>query len=242
MRKWRVLTGVSSVVVAILAMITWAGASVGPPVLWTVLTVLLVAAFIWLYRRPSPYPDLLGQVSRKYFERNGFCFSIGCVEAKGRCELIVHYQNRYANPAQAVLVLNRPRRSFRKATEPSVSIGFEYGGGEFGATRVPWAVDEQLQGKTDVLEVAADVRYPQGKGRMIRYRDGLRVGTAKGANFQVAATVAAAMAGFILISRPARVRLRYPTGVSQSVPDRAAIKSEVLWEPGAESNDGSPRR
>jgi len=44
-------------------------------------------------------------------------------------------------------------------------------------TTIPWAVARKFQGKTQSVDVAADVTYPEGRGKMIRYRGGVQVGS-----------------------------------------------------------------
>jgi hypothetical protein len=96
---------------------------------------------------------------------------------------------------------------------------------------VPWAVPDKFQGKTQALDVAANVRYPEGKGKMVRYRGGVQVGKASTDAWKVALTVAAAMAGHITVTSPAKVKLPLPRNVFETVPDDAPIVTEILWQP-----------
>ena len=79
--------------------------------------------------------------------------------------------------------------------------------------------------------MAAHVKYPTGHGALLRFKDGIHVGDAK-TNWTGVLTAAAAATGTIVITKPARLKLRLSGNVDESVPDDAPILVQTLWRPG----------
>ncbi len=73
---------------------------------------------------------------------------------------------------------------------------------------------------------------------MIRYRGGLQVGKVETDALRAAAavmavlTVGLAMGGAVVMMRPARVKLRFPVDVEESVNDDLPILTKVVWKLG----------
>src|SRR6185295_14632493 len=95
-----------------------------------------------------------------------------------------------------------------------ISLGVECEGGEFGRLSMEIGVPLHLQGTQQSFDVTASARYPYGKGRMLRCRDGLVVGEAGGEAFRAALTIAAAATGHIHMLNQARCKMTLPRGVS----------------------------
>ena len=195
------------------------------------LTVGSLGLLLWSLFRRDKAPDGLKPIPGRAFERDGFCFKLVAGSVKGRCHLDLHFQSRYEWPSQAMVVL-QPSKGFFLVRPglASMTVEIDCPAGGYGVTRVPWPVAKKFQGKTRSLDVGADVFYPEGKGRMIRYRGGLQVRTAGFDKWRVIATVAAAMGGMILLTRTAQVRLKFPVDVEESVDDSLPITTEILWK------------
>jgi hypothetical protein len=71
---------------------------------------------------------------------------------------------------------------------------------------------------------------------MIRYRGGLQVGTAGFDTWRAILTVAGAMGGMIVLSRPAKLKLRFPVDVEEWVDDELPISSKIVWQLGDAPN------
>ena len=84
-----------------------------------------------------------------------------------------------------------------------MTVEIECPAGGYGMTSVPWPVAKKFQGKARWLDVGADVAYPEGRGKMIRYRGGLQVRTAGRDTWRAIITVAGAMGG---VDRPQRIQ------------------------------------
>lgn len=122
-----------------------------------------------------------------------------------------------------------------------VAINMPIEGGAVGVARAPIGIPAKFQGRRIIFDVAAATRYPQGKGSLLRFRNGLRVGGIGGINGsgtgEIAVTIAALAAGGIAISRPTHITCTAPQGVAEATPAELAPTMEVWWKPG-DSADG----
>ena len=87
----------------------------------------------------------------------------------------------------------------------------------FGVARIPIPIAKELQGKRQSFEVGASVDYPEGRGRRVRYFDGifLRTNAKFGNSFGTALVVAGALTGSIVMTRPAKTTVLFPAGVAE---------------------------
>jgi hypothetical protein len=124
----------------------------------------------------------------------------------------------------------------------SMTVEIECPAGGYGVTSVPWPVAKKFQGRRQSIDVGADVRYPEGRGKMIRYRGGLQVGRAGTDLWKTVLTAAAAMGGMISLSRPAKVTLRFPSDVEESIEDDLPIVTKTEWKLGDEVGPSQPQK
>ena len=144
--------------------------------------ITLAGLLFWNSTRREILPDLLAANTRSYFERDGFCFSITLAPSNGICWLQIYFQNRYANACQARVVLQPPYKSlsFSKLELAPVDVTIECEGASYGVSNIPWPILTSMQGRTVSLEVTAQTTYPGGRGKLMRLREGIRVGPAGG--------------------------------------------------------------
>ncbi len=194
---------------------------------------------IWSLFRRDKAPDFLKAVPGKMLERDGFCFKLLANPVKGRCYLDLYFQSRYEGPSRAIVVLVPTKDIFvLRPGVASMTVEIECPAGGYGMTSVPWPVARKAQGKSRWIDVGADVAYPEGRGKMIRYRGGLQVRTAGNDALRTAAavmavlTVGLAMGGAVVMMRPARVKLRFPVDVEESVDDDLPILTKIVWKLG----------
>jgi hypothetical protein len=208
--------------------ISWA-ARLGFPAMVAASLGLLV----WSLLRKEKLPDFLRQGSKGVFERDGFCFALVTRSAQGLCYIDVYFQSRYDKPSRAAVVL-QPSKGFflNRPGLASMSIQVDCPAGGYGVTSIPWAVAKKYQGKKQALDVAASVTYPEGRGKLIRYRGGVQVGPAGSDPMRVIMTVAGAMGGMIVLSRKARGTITLPGDVAETVDDALPITTEILWKLG----------
>ena len=197
------------------------------------LTLMLgsLGLLLWSLFRRDKAPDYLKSVPGPMLERDGLCFKMLISSVKKRCYVDLHFQSRYERPSRAMVLL-QPSKGFflvRPGLE-SMTVEIECPAGGYGVTSVPWPVAKKFQGKTQSLDVGADVFYPEGRGKMIRYRGGLQVGTAGFDTWRAILTVAGAMGGMIVLSRAAKVKLKLPVDVDESVDDDLPISTKIVWK------------
>ncbi|WP_148593773.1 hypothetical protein [Aquisphaera giovannonii] len=218
------------------------GATWRPIVGFPALTVGSLGILLWSLIREDEAPDLMRQACGSYFERDGFCFAVVPAVADGQARLDVYFQNRFEKACLAHVAI-RPSQKFflNRGSIQAIAVPIECDGGAFGVARIPWGVPSKYQGQRQSLDVAASTEYPTGRGRMIRFRDGVRVGKATSSLWPNVLTVAAAATGTFYLSRPARLKFRLPKGVNEAVPEDARIRVETLWRPPIASETGDAK-
>jgi hypothetical protein len=192
-----------------------------------------LGVLLWSLFRRDKVPDSLKEISGPILERDGFCFKVIASPVKGRCYLDLHFQGRYDHPCRALVVLQPSKGFFLSRPDlASMTVEVECPAGGYGVTSLPWPVARKFQGKTQSLDVGADVQYPEGRGTMIRYRGGIQVGPAGFDTWGTILTVAGSLGGRNALWRPAKVKLKLPVDVEESVDDDLPITSKIVWKLG----------
>lgn len=194
-------------------------------------TLAAIGMFLMLHFRRDRAPDYLQQQMGDYFNRGGFCFAPQATTIDGAAYVEVWFQNQHARQCRATICL-RPARNFfldRNAIQP-ILCDINCEPGAFGVARIPLSLPKQFQGKLQSFEVGASVHYPQGKGRLLRFRDGVVI--RQNADFLSASRLAFAVAGVATgtlgLITPAQIKLQLPSGVSENA---EGLKPQVstLW-------------
>ena len=204
---------------------------------------------VWSLFRRDKAPDFLKKVPGKLLERDSLCFKVLANSVKGRCYLDLHFQGRYDRPCRAIVVL-QPSKGFF-LTRPglaSMTVDIDCPAGGYGVTSVPWPVAKKYQGKFQSLDVGADVEYPEGRGKMIRYRGGAQLRTMGADHFKAVMAAAAILnvsAGLgiaVVLRNPVRVKLKLPLDVEETVDDDLPILTKVMWKLGDPPNPSLLRK
>jgi hypothetical protein len=128
-----------------------------------------------------------------------------------------------------------PRRAFRHKRHalPALTIPIESPGGAFGVVRVPFPVGQRYWGRRMSFDVAADTKYPAGRGELLRHRQGLRVNSTRdlSGSGQLLAALLLLPLGIAYVRRPARVMLELPRDVAETGPTGPTGVTEILWLP-----------
>jgi hypothetical protein len=243
------------IICAVAAVIAWVGyISGGLPkpgaVTWTVRIVGTPGAllFLWillrLHLKRDEVPDFLSSHCDRFFERNGFCFALAAEERDGIGYITLIYQNRYSNPCRASVVAH-PRRG----KLPSIGFNVDCPPAGFGFIQAPRAIPIGLQGQTVRFDVGASVKHPEGRGRLLRRRDGIPVGDATLSLVpRLIMASAAAWAGQLLVTRSASTKITLPRGVVDELDEDIPVVAEVVWalppiaEAGEAAVEGGVRR
>ena len=222
------------------AIIGWLPTDVDPDsfVFWArivcpILAVLCLVPLIWAQTRKDKAPNFLVRVSPRYFERDGFCFAVVPSVSNNRCSMQVYFQNRYSGPCRANVLIRASSGLFSgKPNLSDIRLGISCGPAEFGCSTIAWAIPEHLQGQKIALSLYASANYPNGRGALLRYQDGLRVGSLGADVWREGLQIAAAVTGSLVISRSARISFILPKGVDGAIQETIAVDTKILWRLG----------
>ncbi|MDB5335301.1 MAG: GTP-binding protein LepA [Planctomycetaceae bacterium] len=200
-----------------------------------VVTALSLAVILRLHFRRDLARDYLQEITGGYFNRDGFCFVFGAEAVDGVCQFHAYYQNQYERPFVGRIAL-RPARGFFLTRAKIDTITFEIAcdAAAYGVATLPIPLPREIQGKPQSFEVGASVNYPQGKGKRLRFRDGvfLRTNTNFGNSFGTALKVAGALGGAIVLSSPATATVLLPTDVAEELPSNSESNTTQIWKLG----------
>jgi hypothetical protein len=201
-----------------------------------VLCILAVGIFLKIHFRADEIPDYLGPRVGTYFNRDGFCFGILPIVVDGVCVFEVYFQNQYEKRCVGRVAL-RPARGFflGRAKMDSIIVEVDCEPAAFGVARVPVPLSATLQGRRQSFEAGASVEFPEGKGRQLRFGNGvaLRANSKFGNAFATGMTVAGALTGRIVYASPATVPITLPKGVAEDVSAcEETTRIETLWKLG----------
>ncbi|MCA9116964.1 MAG: hypothetical protein KDA79_17925, partial [Planctomycetaceae bacterium] len=175
--------------------------------------IALAGLLVKLQFRQDLAPDFLHQQFGGYFNRDGFCFLVVAGAQNGVGLFSAFYQNQRDVPSHGRIAL-RPARGFflTRARLEGITFDIDCQPGEYGVVHLPVPLPHRLQGSTQKFEVGASVDYPAGRGRRLRFRDGifLRSNTRFGSGFTTAVALAGAAGGMIALSRPATANIPLP--------------------------------
>ena len=200
-----------------------------------VLAVVGLAGFLRIHLRADVVPDYLHQYLDTYLNRGGFCFAFRTSVVDGVCYLETFFQNQQDEVCVGCVAL-RPARGFflGRANIDTITIKIECGPAAFGIAKMAIPIPAKFQGRRQSFEVGASVEFPNGKGRTLRYRDGivLRANSNLSNSFGTTLTVAGALTGSVVLSSPATVTLDLPAEVVEDIKDAACPEISTLWKLG----------
>jgi len=208
------------------------------------LSICLVSLslLIWSATFKDKAPDYLAGICPKYFERDGFCFGIGPEGQDRHARLSFYYQNRYERPCEGTIWLVPIRVAFKDISGlPEFKVTISCAGGEFGKKSCACGLPIRFRGEAILWDVAAQTKYPSGRGKLLRVRDGVRVGTEIrfGGFRQIIRFL-----GFFLhlhTEKPTRLKIKFPDEMFSFETIRD-WKQETLWKTGdPDLHAGSPQ-
>lgn len=176
-------------------------------------------------------PNHLGErVGEVYYGADGLCFMPTIRVVDQQAQLSVYYQNRYENPAQAIVHIRPPDDSFIiRPGMRDVHFTFRAGGGDFGVIHQPIAVPEHLQGEVIEVQLAAVSYYPRSRGARLLKHAGIPCGSLLvdwgGSAFK---TGVHEVSGEVHLENPATLRLAMPKNVNSFVTDAETWKQECI--------------
>jgi hypothetical protein len=168
-----------------------------------------------------------------YFERDGLCFVILPATDGQRFWWTVAFQNRYERPCRTHLTFRPAVPSFGwrrpQIAEARVEITCE--GAAFGTVEISCALPLRYQGKRLRFEVAAATTYPAGRGSLLRYREGMRVGRRQKGAADTALMTVAGLTGHLHYTQSASFLVQLPR-IGADTEAAGAPRLEIRWRPG----------
>lgn len=206
--------------------VVWATRFIAPTIAIVIGYVLFLAA-----TKKDLAPDFLRERFGSYFERDGLCFSPALTVSEGRCFFNAFFQNRFSGACAGEIVFQPGKKFVGRHQVAAVAFKLECPGGAMGVVRIPYPIPLDYQGRQMKFDVVARARYPAGAGKMLRFREGTRVGTPSSSAAHAAKTVGLLAVGVISYSKAASCTLTLPTGVGSTDFGEAAIETEILAQP-----------
>lgn len=201
---------------------------------------LSIGLLVFMSLRRDEVPDFLQQRCGTFFNCSGFCFSILVSAVDRRAVLHIYFQNQFENPVLASVAL-RPARGFflGRPKMETIIVDVDCPAAGFGVANLPIPVPAKLRGQPQNFEVGASVKYPNGKGRRLRFQDGvfLRANAQFQNRLATTLTIAGAFAGQIVLSSPVSVTLQLPVQVSVEIPEDVDPEIRILWKLGDAIDD-----
>jgi hypothetical protein len=163
---------------------------VGAPIV----AIVALAPILILHFRADLAPDYLRYQIGSYFNRDGFCFAIVATSVDGIAYLDAYFQNQHSNSSIGRIALRPSRRFTDRTNIKAVTYEIECEPAAFGFARLAIPVPQEFQGKKLTFEVGVSISYPSGKGKRLRFADGifLRTNSNFASSFQTAVTLVGA--------------------------------------------------
>lgn len=193
-----------------------------------------VVIFLFIHFRRDEVPDYLHHFFGTFFDRDGFCFFLTANAENGICFFDLFFQNKYEQPCTGRVAVRPARNLLRRPDIETVTHEIDCEGGAYGVARMPMPVPPSLEGTSQKFEFGASVKFPHGKGRMLRFRDGIVIRTDSefGDKFAATARVIGFFGGMLILSKPATMTIDLPMGVKNDIPDDVQATVTTLWKPG----------
>jgi hypothetical protein len=186
----------------------------------------------------DPVPDFLSSIAPRFFERDGFCFSIGVEKEEGHARIRVFYQNRFSEPSVAKVFIGPTQKAFTNLGGlPKFEFQISCTSGEFGSQSIAWVVPTNFEGKKVLWDVAAQVKYPSGRGVLLRGKNGIHVNDhlVNSGEEAVKALTGLFLGAAHIHTMPkgqGRVEMLLPTGMIAKNSESWGLQSKTIWKLG----------
>ena len=195
----------------------------------TIVFVISLAGVVWAVTRRDKVPDFLAAITGNYYQHDGFCFVVLPTVANGLLTLTMLAQNKFSERCEATLAF-KPWADRERFLPEQVELSLPPAA--LVAMRIPVAVPDHLQGKSVEVEIFATARYPDGRGQLLRFREGLTVGRPPNAVKDTVITALFAAIGFLYVSSPATLDIKLSTELANCLMDDISTTTTVLWKLG----------
>ncbi len=199
------------------------------------IVMLLIIQSLWrAAKKPDLATDHLHELFSTSFERDGICFAplLAIEPERSLCWFEVYFQNRYEGPCECAVKFEPSCKSFSFARHevPTVNVKFDCPGGSGGVVRIPYPIPAKYQGRRIQYELTAMTKYKGKAGKILRHREGMRVGALRRDNDPVGCLIGILFVMLLVIYLPTRVYFELPEHVTDTTPPDAKIETQILWD------------
>jgi len=196
-----------------------------------VVLIWTIGFYYWASRRKDLAPDFLRRFGQ-FFEKDGFAFVVGTEVIDGVCYFLVYFQNRYERPCQATVMVRTSERFLAPQRHlPDATLSISSDAGAYGKAVSPWMLPTELQGKKVLVDVMAKRKYPRGRGKLLRVRSGLTVGSVPRSASSDVLRFLGVFWG-IHAGRSARTEILLPTNVASTLSTAPEQIIQTIWKLG----------
>lgn len=197
-----------------------------------ILLVLGSLACFYSGNRNDEAFDYLRQISRgQHFDQDGFAFLPLLTSRKGVAYVEIFFQNQRDCRCEARVVMEALPIPFSGYRLNPIAFAIPCEAGVFGVARIPIPAPAKSQGKVNTWNVGASVKFPSGRGGLLRFGQGLSVGFVADQSWDNAIMIAGLLTLTPVLKTPARSKMAIPTDVMEQVPADLKPEIEVLEMP-----------
>ncbi len=202
------------------------------------ISLLALGLFCKVHFRRDIAPDFLHQFFGVYFDCGGFCFVVQKAIVDELFYLLIYFQNRYDRPCLGRITLYPQKKLLQTQELSPLHAEIECGPASVGVSSIPMAVPKMSQGCKQDFDISATANYPEGRGRMLRFRVGAKAEYHTPFRGKVRAVIAilSALTLHYHYHKPATISLHLPLDVLDELPEGARQITETLWNLGDPSD------
>jgi hypothetical protein len=203
----------------------------------TLSAFFLLGLLVWSLARRDLEPDFLRKLPGRPFERRGVCFSIVPMVHGNLTYLNIAFQNQYSGACEFRVAVLPPARFLRPGESkfPGVDVVVPCAGGMLGVIHTPIGVPARFQNKRHHFRVAAETKYPLGRGRLLRFQNGTAVGKIEHSRWMPHIVTIFLFFLFhihLAYRRYMTLPIRFSGRLAEAVPSELDPTVETLWLPG----------
>jgi hypothetical protein len=230
----------AAIVFGIFSLMVWLNQDAGDPWIWfcrivlPILTLLIIRSLWRSANKPDLAPDYLHKQFGTSFERNGMCFypQLAVEPERSLCWFEIYFQNRYDGACKCMVKFEPSCKSYSFARHevPTIEVPIDCPGGAGGVVRIPYPIPAKYQGRRIQFEVTAWTKYTGKAGKILRHREGMRVGALRSDLDPVGCLIGILFVMLLIIYLPTRVYFELPEQVTDTTPPEANIETLILWD------------
>lgn len=197
------------------------------------LALISIAILLAMDWRKDLVRDYLHERFGNYFERNGLCFMAVVAMRGGVCYFDLYFQNRFERPCNAKIALRPAGSSGARKNWECYLLTYDIScpPAGVGIASIPIYISAALRGSELKFDIGATVKYPDGKGRMLRFRDAamLRANVEfRNRYYQMLTILGLCGAVWVNLRQP-QLYVCLPQDINEELPPTTEQTTKILW-------------